>query len=95
MCWNTSQFGCKIVFVLIVLSSIVYIIADMNFEGNYMAFEMKASRQAEWDLMQIKFDLKKGHFCSLEMIEALLGDEENWDHWKKQKDLYEKKYMSK
>ena len=60
-----------------------------------MAFEIKASRQAEWDLMQTKFDPKKGHFRSLEMVEALLGDEGDWDFWKKQKDSYEKQYISK
>jgi hypothetical protein len=37
-----------------------YIIADPDYEGDRMAFEIKASRQSEWELMQTKFDERKG-----------------------------------
>jgi hypothetical protein len=37
-----------------------------------MAFEIKASRQAEWELMHRRFDERKGHFRALAMVDALI-----------------------
>ena len=73
----------------------IYIIADPDFEGDRMAFEIKSSRQAEGDLMKTKFDKKNGHFRSLGMVHALLGDEEEWAKWKAQHKEYEKQQLIK
>lgn len=57
-----------------------------------MAFEIKASRQAEWELLHTRFDERKGHFRALAMVDALLGDEDDFSSWKKQEVEYENKY---
>jgi len=51
--------------------------ADSEFEGDRTAFEIKASRQAESELLKVKFDRKKGHYRSLEIVEALLGNDDD------------------
>ena len=55
-----------------------------------MAFEIKASRHAECELMHTKFDERKGHFRALAMVDALLGDED-FSSWKEQEVEYERK----
>lgn len=50
-----------------------------------MAFEIKDARKAEGDLMKMPFDKRKGHYKSLEIVEALLSDEETWSQWKTDK----------
>ena len=60
-----------------------------------MAFEIKSSRQAEGDLMKTKFDKKKGHFRSLGMVHALLGEDEEWAEWKAEEKEYGKQQLMK
>lgn len=56
-----------------------------------MAFEIKDARKAEGDLMKVAFDKKKGHYKSLEMVQALLSSDEVWSKWKADKREAEKK----
>ena len=52
----------------------VYIIADPSFDGDGMAFEIKAKRMAETKLLSIPFEKKKGDFRAWDHYEALLAD---------------------
>jgi hypothetical protein len=47
-----------------------------------MAFEVKAKRMAETELLSIPFDKKKGDFRAWDHYEALLADEDRWKRWK-------------
>ena len=50
-----------------------------------MAFEIKAAKQVEGELITVKFDRKKGDYSALKKVEALLGDEEKWEQWRELK----------
>jgi hypothetical protein len=63
----------------------IYIITDPDYEGDRMAFEIKAARQAEAELMSVKFDRQKGDYSAVEKVEALLGSEEEWQRWRELK----------
>ena len=54
----------------------IYIITDSDYEGDCMAFKIKAARQAEGELMMVKFDRKKEDYSAMKKVEALLEDEE-------------------
>ena len=68
----------------------IYIIADPEYEGDRMAFEIKNSRNAEGELMKCRMDSQKGHFRSLGMVHALFGDNDQWKSWKDTQKEYEK-----
>jgi hypothetical protein len=73
----------------------VYIIADPGYEGDRMAFEIKNARKAEGDLMNSKFDKKKGDFRALTMVHNLFADDDDWEDWKEDQKLYEQAQMAK
>jgi hypothetical protein len=60
-----------------------------------MAFEIKAGRKAEGDLMKVPFDRKKGHYKALQMVQALLSSDEVWSKWKVDSREAERKEMEK
>ena len=73
----------------------IYIIADPEYEGDKMAFEIKNARNADGELMQCKFDQAKGHFRCLDMVHALFGDDDDWEDWKDDEKEYREDQMSK
>lgn len=59
----------------------VYIIADPSFDGDATAFEIKAQRMAELELLTVPFDARKGDDRAFDHYDALFSDDDAWAAW--------------